>query len=327
MKNFLSCDWGSTSFRLRLVDAAAWQYSTVKSKDTGIVTIFQLWKQSATGEQGRFDFYLQVIGRHIRMLESQSGHSLKNLPLVISGMASSSLGMMEMGYKKIPVFADGRDLEVKKIAGTKDVKNDLYIISGVRTDDDAMRGEETQLAGCESDLINKRILVFPGTHSKHVTVRKGMVTGIKTFMTGEFFELLGEKSILSSSVRRSGGLHDKQNKKSFEAGVLAGRQSNLLHTAFLVRTNRLFNKLTEEENYYFLNGLIIGAETGEITEKRNNRVTLVVSGKLKPLYSAAFHASGFRESENNFQTEDADLALVKGQWRVLQQYCSDNKFL
>jgi 2-dehydro-3-deoxygalactonokinase len=194
MKNFLSCDWGSTSFRLRLVDAAAWQHSTIEAKDKGIVNVFQLWKQSGTGEQGRFDFYLQVIGRHIRMLESQTGHSLKNLPLVISGMASSSLGMMEMEYKKIPVFADGRDLEVKKIAGTKDVMNDLYIISGARTDDDAMRGEETQLAGCEPGLNDERVFVFPGTHSKHVTVSKGMVTGIKSFMTGEFFELLGEKS-------------------------------------------------------------------------------------------------------------------------------------
>lgn len=323
MKRFLSCDWGSSSFRLRLVDAAAWQYRTIEARDKGIVRLFELWKQSGTGEQGRFDFYLQVIGQHLQLLEPQTGQSLKNLPLIISGMASSSLGMVEMEYKKIPVFADGRDLEVKKIAGTKDVMNDLYIISGVRAGDDAMRGEETQLAGCEYDVSDERIFVFPGTHSKHVTVCKGLVTGIKTYMTGEFFKWLSEKSILSSSVRRDGGLNDKQNKKYFEAGVLAGRQSNLLHASFLVRTNQLFKNLTEEENYYYLDGLITGAETGDITENRKNRITLVASGKLKQLYTAAFHASGFRETENNFHTEDADLALVKGQWGVLQHFITD----
>lgn len=314
MNRFLSCDWGTTSFRLRLVDVSSFLVNSVESSDLGVVKVFEAWKKSGAGKKKRFEFYFRIISEQIKILEHKTGQSLKNLPLIISGMAASSLGMLELGYKKLPVPSDGRDLEIKKINGVGNF-SDIMIISGVRSGEDAMRGEETQLAGCKLDKPGKRIFIFPGTHSKHVTVRNGMITDIKTYMTGEFFALLSEKSILSASVQNRNSYKDKLNKKYFREGVLAGSHFNLLHAAFLVRTNHLFKNLAPEANYYYLSGLLIGNELGELNRNKKYAVTLVASGKIKELYLAAFKIPGFK-NENKFRIEDADQVMVKGQWRI-----------
>src|SRR5262245_12577368 len=101
-------------------------------------------------------------------------------------MASSSIGMIEVPYKETQFKADGSDLKVKKIDRSKDFEHDTFIISGARTNNDVMRGEETQLAGCKDTGDKKSLYIFPGTHSKHILVKKGIAVSFKTFMTGEF---------------------------------------------------------------------------------------------------------------------------------------------
>ncbi len=315
MNNFLSCDWGTSVFRLRFVDTATLGFSATESNNHGIAKVFELWKQS--GSEDRHAFYLQTIIEHIKMLEQQTGQSFKNIPLIISGMASSSLGMFEMDYKTIPFSVDGHDLVVKKVKPAKDFNRDIVIISGVRSNDDAMRGEETQLIGCDHDLTEERIFIFPGTHSKHVTVRKGLVVDVKTYMTGEFFELLSRKSILATSIQQGEGLIDKEN---FEKGVVESRHSNLLHNSFLVRTNNLFKKLTTQENYYYLSGLLMGTELGELVIDNKRQITLVASAEMRQLYTTAFNVLGLNEGKNNFQVEDPALALIKGQLRACKLF-------
>jgi 2-dehydro-3-deoxygalactonokinase len=138
-------------------------------------------------------------------------------------------------------------------------------------------------------------------------------------MTGEFFGLLSEKSILSASVQKGNRFTGKQNRKYFREGVLTGSHSNLLHAAFLVRTNQLFKKHPAEANYFYLSGLLIGYELGELSRNKKNSVTLVASGKMKGLYLAAFKVLGIKK-ENKFRMEDADRALVKGQWKIWNHF-------
>src|SRR5690606_28749987 len=98
---------------------------------------------------------------------------------------------------------------------------------------------ETQLIGCFSSADQHRpeeqLFIFPGTHSKHVIVRKNKITGFKTYLTGELFNLLSEKSILSASVEKDEGLPNKIKLKSFEKGVTESLTQNVLHHVFLVR--------------------------------------------------------------------------------------------
>jgi 2-dehydro-3-deoxygalactonokinase len=227
--------------------------------------------------------------------------------------------MIELPYKEIPFSIKEPDLNVKKIEPTDKFKHSTLIISGVKTIDDVMRGEETQLIGCLNEPDKeKHLFIFPGTHSKHVIIKDQSIADIKTYMTGEFFELLSAKSILSSSLERGKGLEEEANRKSFEEGVIAGSQSNLLHNSFLVRTNHLFKRLTKEENYYYLSGLIIGTELGELMTN-NNSISLVASGEMQELYEIALKLR-LKTDMNHFRIEDADQALIKGQLRIAKHF-------
>ena len=162
MKGFISCDWGSTSLRTRFVDEENRSILAEISSDLGISTAFKQWKQSGREEKTRLLFYLSILKNQIDIVEMKSGLSLKDKHLVISGMASSNIGMMEIPYKELPFLMDGSDLHVKIIGASDEFKHEILLISGTKTLSDVMRGEETQLAGCE--VVNdteERLFIFP----------------------------------------------------------------------------------------------------------------------------------------------------------------------
>lgn len=69
-----------------------------------------------------------------------------------------------------------------------------------------MRSEEVQLIGAvegQKDSAAETGYIFPGTHFKHIYVQRKQVTDFKTYMTGEYFELLSQKNILRESVEKN----------------------------------------------------------------------------------------------------------------------------
>ena len=66
---------------------------------------------------------------------------------------------------------------------------------------DVMRGEETQLAGIfPLYSAGRHLICMPGTHSKWVEAKDGVVTGFATYLTGELFAVLSKHSILRHSL-------------------------------------------------------------------------------------------------------------------------------
>lgn len=209
-----------------------------------------------------------MLQRHINNIETRIDASLADVPIVVSGMASSTIGIQELPYKQLPFLASGNDLHYEIIAGTEQFSNAIILVSGARTERDVMRGEETQLAGCAQQWNNERqVFVFPGTHSKHIYVQNGYAINFETYMTGEVFGLLSQNSILSKSVLAGSDIRDKEDKAAFEQGVLDSRHQHLLHAAFMVRTNDLFQRFSKEQNYWYLSGLLIGAELAVLLQK------------------------------------------------------------
>ena len=309
MDKFLSCDWGTSSFRLRLISVPALQVLGEEKSSEGIASTFNLWRERNKAEEDRFDFYLSILQKAIKSLEQQLQNSLENIPVIISGMASSTIGMMEIPYKYLPFHLDGSDLISKKINRTDGFSHDIFIISGVRTDDDVMRGEETQLAGCSSG--ESGLFIFPGTHSKHILVKDRKAVDFKTYMTGEFFELLAGKSILSSSVNKT--TVTDQSFAAFDKGVNDG-QSNLLHASFLVRTNHVFNKYSKEENYYYLSGVLIGGELKDLDDVTHAPIFLIGAEELCFYYERALQ---FLMPGEQIKTINADKATINGQYKFL----------
>jgi len=308
MSKFISCDWGTSSFRLRLVDASAQAVLAQVKSNRGIAEAHTQWRQQGLDEEKRFSFYQSIIQDHLQQLHEQVDHSLHDLPLIISGMASSNIGMVELPYKALPFGVDGSDLVVKKIKATGNFRHDVVVISGAKSTRDVMRGEEVQLIGCDFPSNEERIYILPGTHSKHVTVKHQRVTDFKTYMTGEFFYLLSHYSILSKSVEQESR---GDELKSFEEGVAQSVHDHLLHNAFLVRTNHLFGSYSKEENHHYLSGLLIGAELKELAGDAVP-VTVVANESMQKYYVAALKKLGCRHVE----TIDVDIALVNGHCKM-----------
>ena len=144
MPYFLSCDWGTSSFRLRLVNSDNLRIESTIRNDEGIAAVYNKWINSGNAESERRAFYLQRLQVQINELSQQAGISLERVPIILSGMASSSIGIAELPYHKMPFKTDGSDLLVEELP-----EYHMLIISGARTDEDVMRGEETMLIGCD----------------------------------------------------------------------------------------------------------------------------------------------------------------------------------
>jgi 2-dehydro-3-deoxygalactonokinase len=323
MISYLSCDWGTSAFRLSLVDAENYNVIESEHSDRGILATYNNWNaNNNTGGAERVSFYLDVIGHHINAIERKIGRSLDGVPLLISGMASSSIGMKPLPYHQLPFSIEGTGLLSEFIPQTMSFKHDVLLISGVRTEDDVMRGEETQLIGIfsgDAAMKGEKIYILPGTHSKHILVKETQAVDFKTFMTGEFFDLLSKKSILHAGLESGAGLPDGNEKKCFEEGVLEGAHSNLLKVCFKVRTNSLFERMTKKENYHYLSGLLIGAELGEIV--RNDAIGIYLCGSvhLKGYYETALKVLGLK-NVHSFSPQVVEKAAMIGQYKIYEKH-------
>lgn len=275
--HFLSCDWGSSSFRLHLLDAASNKVVATVRDNRGISDTYNTWKQTGLDETERISFYKNILQQYINKFNT----NVTGLPILISGMASSSIGIKNIPYGNLPFDLSADQLSIAYLPKGLQFNHDLYIISGLRTNDDAMRGEETILFGCDTNN-NDGIYIFPGTHSKHVLVKNNTAIDVNTYMTGEIFDLLCNKSMLAQSVEKS---EDDSSGAGFYAGVQAGITGSFLNTIFHARTNVLFKKLQPHQNYHYLSGLLISTELKEIS--RESRVFIVSEDPLLHLYLKA----------------------------------------
>jgi 2-dehydro-3-deoxygalactonokinase len=326
MTRFLSCDWGTSFLRLRLADAGTDNLTVLAEENApkGIAAVFNLWKEVKDDDpQKRLSFYLGILREHIKKMENTMTGSLDGIPLIISGMASSSIGMMQLPYSPLPFATDGSSAITAYIDSNGGFEHPVLLISGVRTANDVMRGEETQLVGCMSfveEAAGNRIFIFPGTHSKHITVSGNQVAALKTYMTGEFFDLLSKKSILNAGLETHKDIQAANYVQSFAQGVKDAVNSNLLHTSFSVRTNDLFNTLTKKENYNYLSGLLIGTELQDLLLTNPASVFVCCSAGLGAYYETACKVLGLAEKTHVFPAGLAAEAVIKGQFKIFNQF-------
>lgn len=317
MSRFLSCDWGTSSFRLRLVEAETFQILSEISTNQGIASTFSQWQQSDQTQTSRTAFYLNYVQSQIGQLAQQLSAEVEDLPLIFSGMASSSIGIEELPYGRLPFSLSGKGILCQSIDATNDFPYTSYLISGIRSEKDVMRGEETQLLGAFSQLKakdGKALYIFPGTHSKHIWIKEQRVIAFQTYMTGEFFDLLSTKSILSTSIAH----HDGLISDSFIEGVEAAKEAPLLQASFWIRTQQLFGKLHKAENFDFLSGLLIGSELKELVHHAALPIYLCSGSRLSRPYRTALRQLGF-DHVTVLSDQQMDQAVVCGQHIIYQQ--------
>lgn len=256
--SLLCCDWGTSNFRLYLLSTFSKKVIGMVKSDQGVARTFDAWKNSSSNN--RITFFRNFLNTQVQKLATAVKKNLDNIPIILSGMASSSIGMAEIPYGKIPFSLQQPVLSVRHFKNNSTFPNELFLYGGLRTENDVMRGEEVQLLGI-SHLITAQncVCLLPGTHSKHIWIKDKQVVDFQTFMTGECFQLFCGHSLLRNSVDSSDTFNESQ-QAMFKEGILKAQSGNFLNKLFTTRTNTLLKGVSEKDNYYYLSGLLIGQE-------------------------------------------------------------------
>ena len=268
--NLVAVDWGTSSLRGALLDADG-RVLQERSFARGILTV----------EAGSFP----------AVFERSFGDWMQAGSLcLIAGMAGSQQGWREAPYCPCPAgFAD----IAAQLAWVEPQR--IAIVPGLSIDKsgvpDVMRGEETQIFGALQLLgLTDARLVLPGTHSKWVTVSQQRVTDFSTWMTGEFYAMLRQHSILARTLPPEEVPHDES---AFSQGITHALCSpSLLHTAFSTRTLSLFKRMGTTALPSYLSGLLIGEEIKCQQLKSGDSVVLVGFEALTTKYTQALQQLG-----------------------------------
>jgi 2-dehydro-3-deoxygalactonokinase len=322
---FLSCDWGTSSFRLRLIDAQENQVLKETKKDIGVKSVFlQCDPSDREGRDKHFESFL--VAECDQLLDAAHIYS-DSITMMLSGMTTSSIGWIELPYANVPFPLDGKKavIQARAIRSNKGRRIRCLLISGIQTETEMMRGEETELMGVFAlekyqGLLRECLAIVPGTHSKHVLIEGGEIVSIETFMTGELLEVLGRHSVLQATADLECVFDQKfkmvteTQSEAFKSGVLLARKSGLLGNLFQTRTRGVLKGASNKDNIWFLMGLLIGEEWRQLTARRVSSLPVLIAAgsRFGELYSKAAEVLGEGERVSRVMAEDMDLASTLG---------------
>jgi 2-dehydro-3-deoxygalactonokinase len=238
----IGVDWGITQLRAYQIGADG-SILASRSAPQGIMTV----------KDGAFAATLEgVIGDWLQREPE---------PILMSGMIGSRQGWVEAPYVTCPARPEQVAQALAEVSWGKGRR--AFVCPGLTCRDrdgvpDVMRGEEVQIFGALQALADAAAssICHPGTHSKHVTVEGGAVTGFRTYMTGEVFAVLRSHSILGRTM-----VEGPPDWEAFDQGVARASQSGgLLHHLFGARARVLMSELTGASEADYLSGMLIGHE-------------------------------------------------------------------
>ncbi|MEF1256821.1 2-dehydro-3-deoxygalactonokinase [Vibrio sp. M260112] len=261
---WIAVDWGTTNFRAFLMNENCVCIEE-RSAELGLLSV--------------------TDKKFSQALKAQLGDWLNlTTNIYMAGMVGSKQGWVEAKYVALP--ATPEQFLQHSVAVQQDWASSVKIVAGATClnaceQPDVMRGEEVQLIGL-SRIANQNNFsaILPGTHSKHAVWRDGKLESFATYMTGELFSLLKTHSIL--------GLHLGQqslSEKAFHLGLKLGYGHSLNSVLFSARTNRLFEKIAEQDVLEYLSGLLIGNELSHLN--REEKHYIIGSKSLSDKYSKA----------------------------------------
>lgn len=279
----IGIDWGTSSFRAWLMDAAGAVIDSLAAP-CGILSV----------EGGDFE------GAFARLV----GH-WPAVPVIASGMIASRNGWVEAPYLPLPL--DAAALAAGLVAHRAGGRV-IHFVPGALGESgglpDVMRGEETEIAGHLAAGGADGLFVLPGTHSKWAQVESARLTAFRTAMTGEVHALLMAHSILGRlATARIPAEPDEGTAgraPAFARGLAIGRSGGaLLARAFSARTLALTGQLAADEIGDYLSGLLIGDEVAAMLAGMpapaapvTVTVTVIGRGDLAARYAAALEECG-----------------------------------
>lgn len=306
---FISCDWGTSNFRLRLVETDTLNVLVEHKTDQGVKVVYQKFLKQ--NEIDQTQFFKNYLESQINNLDEHHKAGL----IIAAGMASSNIGMKELSYGEIPFNEEGDGLHWEILSFKENL--DIVLVSGVKTETGMMRGEEIQAFGLTKYLESYRsgILILPGTHSKHINYEKVKFNGLKSYMTGEVFELLSRHSILSNSVEKCHWINKRHD--AFKQGLEIGFTGELSANLFSIRAKHILNDSNKKDNFYLLSGMLIGDELSYLKNK-DQKVFLAATEPFYSMYKLALETILNATQVICFGDKVLEKALLIGQKKIIQ---------
>ncbi len=236
-------DWGTSHRRTYLMDVDGTCIDTLEDSD------------GALSCKGLFSKKLQDA---LFLLNKKSEL------VVLSGMVGSALGWHNVPYVGSQVALQDLHHHLFRVpdapisALCQIVPG--YCIRDAKGQPDVMRGEETQLLGAWALGHCSGWFVLPGTHSKWVELHQGKVVQLRTYMTGELFQLLSHHGTLAASL----GADNAWSDQAFAAGVHAAKQGALARQLFSCRAKVVCGDMPASDATAYLSGVLIGSELHDV---------------------------------------------------------------
>ena len=268
---YFCCDWGTTSFRLSLFSPKSGILGEHKS-DEGIAKLAKTYNVSS-----RSDALRKVLIKGIDKLCCGHSRLPEKIPVIVSGMASSSIGYKELHYARLPFSLRGNSAIVDSINGLViESRPELllpgFLISGVAEVADVMRGEEVQVLGILGQheyrsFSSNCVVLLPGTHSKHIVIKDGCIESFQSYMTGELFQVASTHTVLQHSVTAIKDIFSSSNSQEwFACGLREAGELALSGALFRVRARSLLEGLSRAEASAYLSGILLGAELHDLRD-------------------------------------------------------------
>lgn len=322
----IALDWGTTSLRAYLFDAAGEVLDT-RISTAGIMNL------PVPAEEGGFDAaFDEACGVWL---------GAGALPVLAAGMVGSAQGWVQAPYVETPAGEDALVAGIVKVRAACGVE--LAVVPGVLEPGalpNVMRGEETQIfgalgaPGAQADAdaasatqpaaqvgnpaANQTALIgLPGTHAKWVVVEGARIARFYTFMTGEVYAALTAHTILGRTMKRP----VVPDTAAFLRGVTVAREhgcAGVLATAFSTRTLGLTDQLAADEQPDYLSGLLIGHELAGL-EAVLSRRDVDLTACAPRLIGADALCERYRLALSQFGCGGAQIvrqATERGLWRI-----------
>ncbi|SDB84622.1 2-dehydro-3-deoxygalactonokinase [Paraburkholderia lycopersici] len=308
----IALDWGTTSLRAYLFDAAG------KVLDTRVSTA-GIMNLPVPAEEGGFDVaFDEACGLWLGEAPS--------LPVLAAGMVGSAQGWVQAPYVETPASAQALVAGIVRVRAASGA--DVAVVPGVLEPGalpNVMRGEETQIFGAlgaarDEAAPQTSLIGLPGTHAKWVVVEGERIARFYTFMTGEVYAALCAHTILGRTMKHPA----EPDTAAFLRGVSVAREQGcvgLLATAFSTRTLGLTGQLAAEEQPDYLSGLVIGHELAGL-EAALARRDVALAGCAPQLIGAEALCERYRLALRAFGCGNARPVLhatEQGLWRIAVQ--------
>ena len=256
---FLAVDWGTTNRRVYRIENGA--VVRTERDDRGVTAVTDFAGEAAA-------------------IRARFG----DLPMLLAGMVGSNIGWQAAPY--VPAPAGVAELAANLLR----IDDRTFIVPGVATVSDVMRGEEVQVLGAVAAgrVPGDALLVQPGTHCKWATMRDGRIAGFTTAMTGELFALLRTHGLLAAQLHG-----DVTASSAFFEGVVDGKRRDLAASLFGIRAAKMLGTRDDADAAAYASGLLIGSDVAARLVESPDAPIFILSGpELGNLYTAAITANG-----------------------------------